>query len=102
LAIVATVSFVWSIKSIFLLVAGVFVSSIWLLFIRNFKLLNDAKFQVINQLEQKLPYDPFAEEWKKLKLSKGYMDGTKLERSLPISFIILYSAAILFIIIKKL
>lgn len=101
LAIVAAVSFVWSLKSLFLLAAGLVVCVIWMLFIRNFKLLNDAKFQVINQLEEKLPFSPFADEWKELKSCRKYREGTKLEKSLPLTFIILYVAAIILVIITK-
>ena len=90
LAIIAAVSFVWDFKSLFLLAAGVVVCSIWLLFIRNFKLLNTAKFIIIDSLERQLPAAPFREEWKKLQETKKYHDGTKLERVLPMTFIVLY------------
>lgn len=101
LAIVAAVSFVWRVKSIILLIAGLVVCVIWVLFIRNFKLLNDAKFQVINQLEDKLPVAPFADEWEKLKSNKKYKNGTMLEKVLPVTFIILYVAIIVFVTITK-
>ena len=55
LAIVAAVSITWDIKSLFILIAGIVVCSIWLLFIRNYKLLNEEKFNVINTLEMRLP-----------------------------------------------
>lgn len=101
LAIVAAVSLVWSFKSLFLLIAGIVVCVIWLFFIRNFKLLNSAKFQVINNLEESLPSAPFSDEWKELKSNKKYMDGTKLEKSLPITFIILYTTAIILVVFIK-
>lgn len=101
LAIVAAVSLVWSFKSLFLLIAGLVVCVIWLFFIRNFKLLNSAKFQVINNLEESLPSAPFSDEWKELKSNKKYMDGTKLEKSLPITFIILYATAIILVVFTK-
>lgn len=97
LAIIAAVSFVWDIKSLFLLVAGVVVCVIWLKFIRNFKLLNTAKFEVINMIERQLPVAPFNDEWKKLKQTKKYSDGTKLERILPWTFIVLYIIAAIII-----
>lgn len=102
LAIVAAVSLVCSFKSLFLLIAGLVVCVIWLFFIRNFKLLNSAKFQVINNLEESLPSAPFSDEWKELKSNKKYMDGTKLEKSLPITFIILYATAIILVVFTKL
>lgn len=90
LAIVTAVSITWDIKSLFILTAGIVVCVIWILFIRNFKLLNTEKFNVINDIEKKLPVKPFNDEWKKLNNNKKYKDSTKLEKALPIMFIVLY------------
>jgi len=98
LAIVTTISITWDIKSLFILVAGIVVCIIWLVFIRNFKLLNTEKFNVINTIENKLPVKPFNDEWNKLKCNKKYKDSTKLEKLLPITFIALYVIAIIAII----
>ena len=70
LAIVAAISINWDVKSLFILVAGIVVSVIWLLFIRNYKLLNTEKFNVINDIEKKLPVKPFNDEWKRLEKNK--------------------------------
>lgn len=94
LAIVAAVSITWDFKSLFILTAGIVVCVIWLLFIRNYKLLNTEKFNVINALEKRLPVKPLNDEWNKLKCNKKYKDSTKLEKSLPIMFIALYVIAI--------
>ena len=72
LAIIAAVSITWNIKSLFILVAGIVVCAIWLLFIRNYKLLNAEKFNVINTIEKRLPVTPFNDEWEKLKNNKKY------------------------------
>ena len=101
LAIVAAVSITWDIKSLFILIAGIVVCSIWLLFIRNYKLLNEEKFNVINTLEMRLPVKPFNDEWNKLKSNKKYKNSTKLENTLPIMFIVLYVIAIIAIIVIK-
>lgn len=98
LAIVAAVSITWDIKSLFILAAGIVVCIIWLLFIRNYKLLNTEKFNVINKIENKLPVMPFNDEWENLKSNKKYKDNTKLEKTLPIMFTILYLIAIITII----
>ena len=82
LAIIAAVSINWNIKSLFILTAGIVVCVIWLLFIRNYKLLNAEKFNVINEIEKKLPVKPFNDEWKKLERNKKYKDSTKLEKTL--------------------
>lgn len=101
LAIIAAVSITWNIKSLFIFVAGIVVCVIWLLFIRNYKLLNTEKFNVINSIEKNLPVQPFNDEWEKLKNNKKYTDGTKLEKTLPIMFIILYIIAVITIAIIK-
>lgn len=101
LAIIATVSINWDIKSLFILVAGIVVCAIWLLFIRNYKLLNAEKFNVINEIEKKLPVKPFNDEWKKLERNKKYKDSTKLEKALPIMFIVSYVITIIAIVAIK-
>ena len=101
LAIMAAVSITWDIKSLFILIAGITICILWMLNIRNYKLLNTAKFNVINSIEEKLPSAPFKDEWQFLKNSKKYMDITTLERILPITFIILYIAAVIAIIVIK-
>ena len=67
----------------------------------NYKLLNAEKFNVINTIEKRLPVTPFNDEWEKLKNNKKYTDGTKLERTLPIMFIILYGVAVVTIVYMK-
>lgn len=101
LALIAAVSINWDIKSLFILIAGIVICVIWLLFIRNYKLLNKEKFNVINDIEKKLPVKPFNDEWNKLKENKKYKDGTKLEKTLPIMFILLYVIAIITIVAIK-
>lgn len=78
LAIVAAISINWDVKSLFILVAGIVVSVIWLLFIRNYKLLNTEKFNVINDIEKKLPVKPFNDEWKRLEKNKKYQYGIQI------------------------
>ena len=48
LAIMTAVSITWDIKSLFILIAGITICILWMLNIRNYKLLNTAKFNVIN------------------------------------------------------
>ena len=104
LAIITAVSLVWEIKSLIILIAGIVVCIIWLQFIRNFRLLNSAKFNVINELEKQLPTSPFKDEWDELKRIKKYHEGTNLERILPYMFIGLYfltGAIIVYFKLKK-
>lgn len=99
LAIIAAISYMWDIKTVGLLIAGIVVCIVWMLFIRNFRELNRAKFEVINAIEQQLPVKAFCNEWQYLKKAQKYIEGTKLEKSLPISFVVLYSGIFILIII---
>ena len=88
-------------KTLLILVAGISTCVIWLLFIRNYKVLNTEKFKVINGIEDKLPVKPFNEEWKGLTANKKYMDGTNLEKALPYAFIVIYAVAMVLILVLK-
>lgn len=101
LAILASMSFAWDFKSIFILIAGIVVCILWCSFIKNFKLLNSEKFSVINELEKKLPTKPYSDEWRGLQKSRKYKDGTTLEKILPHMFIIMYLTSICVIIVTK-
>ena len=91
------------------LISGVFgaaISIIWLVNIRSYKTLNTAKFQVIHELEKKIPFDGYAKEWDMLNHppegSPKYHRLTVVEQFVPvlvcITFLCLagYSAFLLF------
>lgn len=101
IAILAANSFLWDIKTVILSISGICICVIWLLFINNFKLLNKAKFNVIEQIEKKLPIQAFNEEWKELKKYKKYRDGTTLEKIFSIAFILLYIVMIIIMLVNK-
>lgn len=101
LAIIAAISFMWDTKTIVLLIAGIIICIVWILFIRNFRELNKAKYDVINKIELYLPMKAFYDEWQVLKKSKKYIEGTKLEKIMPIAFCILYLGILIFIINTK-
>lgn len=68
----------------------------WGLLLHSYRGLNDAKFQVIGLLEERLPSSPFwSAEWKALgsgeKWSR-YIPLSVIERALPVVFIIAYIA----------
>lgn len=97
IAIVSAVSFVLNTKSLFLLCTGVAICILWILLIRNYKLLNTAKFNFINDIETQLPLDPFNVEWKYLK-KNNYIDTTNFEIALAFIFIISYFIAFIIIV----
>jgi hypothetical protein len=94
LALIATVTITWNIKSVFVLLAGIVLCLIWKRFIINYKILNEVKFEVIHEIEKKLPVAPFYSEWNRLCSTRKYTDGTKLEGLIPLFFLILYFAAL--------
>ncbi len=101
IAIIAATSIMWDIKSIVISVGGIAVCLVWLMFIKNFKMLNEVKFKIILELETRLAEQPFAAEWENLKSKKNYRDGTRLENILPTAFLIIYIVSIIIIIIMK-
>lgn len=70
-------------------------------YIKN-KKLNSAKYEIINEMELKLPLAPFTSEWDRLNNKYEYIRLTKIEKFIPWMFIFLYSISILYPIIKGL
>lgn len=101
IAVIAAVSWMWDVKMVFLCVAGLVICVVWLLYINNFKRLNAAKFRVIYDLEERLGVTPFKDEWDILKKTKRYLEGTKLERILPIAFALGYAVVFVILICTK-
>ena len=97
-ALLAVISFTGDWKNILLSLIGIVVSVFWLISISSYKTLNSVKYEIINELEQRLPALPFTEEWERLQKRKKYSLLTTTERMLPIVFIILFSVVILFVI----
>ena len=101
LAITATVSVVWDLKSLFLLVVGIVICTLWIKMINHFRVLNKEKFNVINTLENSLPSKPFYDEWERLSNNSQYKDATFWEKFLPLVFVGLYAVAIVAILFIK-
>lgn len=101
IAVIAAISWMWDVKTVFLCVAGLVICVVWLLYINNFKRLNTAKFRVIYDLEERLGVTPFKDEWDILKKTKRYLEGTKLERILPIAFALGYAVVFVILICTK-
>lgn len=92
-AIMATFAMLSGMKSIVILFAGIVVCCIWIMFIKYYRQLNTAKFEIINKIEKDLPIQAFNEEWAILKSNKNYLDGTRLEMCFAFMFIALYVAS---------
>ena len=72
-----------TIKEDMLSIVGISICIIWKMLIHNFKILNETKFEVINEMEQLLPKQPFNDEWKKLVHNQKYHDSTAIEAAIP-------------------
>ena len=101
LAITATVSVVWDLKSLFLLIVGIAICTLWIKMINHFRVLNKEKFNVITTLENSLPSKPFFDEWARLSNNSQYKDATFWEKFLPWVFVGLYVVAIVAILFIK-
>lgn len=101
LAIVATVTIVWDLKSLLISFVGIVICCVWWRFITYFKHLNKAKFSVISELEQSMQIKPFTKEWEILCKDKKFVEGTKLERIFPVAFGIVYITVIVLMICMK-
>lgn len=101
IALIAMISYVWSIKTFFVSLIGIVFCIVWIRFIINFKMLNEEKFKIINELENQLPDKPFNSEWNKLQNNKKYTDGTTIECILPSTFIIAYIIISIILFVKK-
>jgi hypothetical protein len=81
--------------------AGLILCAAWWLLLRSYRLLNTAKFEVINELEKRFEFQPFSREWEKLKqedpVSKKkprYAELSVVERFVPVAFAAAYAALI--------
>lgn len=101
LGIIAAISFIWDMKSLVLSVAGIFICIGWFLFLKNYRNLNSAKYQVINEMEKYLPIKAFGMEWENARKDRKYLEASKLERFYPIIFIVIYFVTIILIIMGR-
>lgn len=75
---------------------GIAVSFAWFLLLRSYRDLNRAKFKVIDDLEARLPYPIFREEWKVLKEDPvkwwrpSYAELGTIERLVPSLFALIH------------
>ena len=101
LAAIFSISSVENSSKFFMLILGIFVSLLWFFLIRNFRLLNKVKFDIIMDIEEKLPTKPFRDEYEELKRLKNstekYKNFTKIESNLPLVFCGLYLMYILYL-----
>ena len=73
--------------------AGMSLCLMWYKLLCSYKNLNTAKFEVIHEMEAKLPISPYDSEWKKVENgnnSKLYLPFTHIEFYIPWVFFVIY------------
>lgn len=76
-------------------IAGCSICLAWFIIINSYKQLNALKFMVIHELETKLPAKLYDYEWVILKQKKAgakYLRLTKIEKIIPLLFLLVYVA----------
>lgn len=76
--------------------AGVTICYLWYRIILSYKGLNTAKYNVVHEIEKKLPLSPFDAEWEALGRGQNpslYRPFTHIEIGIPWVFLILHSVA---------
>lgn len=81
-------------------VVGTGVSILWYQILESHRNLNDVKFKLIHEFEQHLPAAMYKYEWELAEEGRGkaYRATTKLERWLPVLFIVLHIILIIVVL----
>jgi len=83
---------------VFISIVGILISFVWATMIQNYKNVNSAKYAVIHEMENMLPWKVYKDEWDKLEQGKNkriYAKLTVVEKRLP--WILLVFHAFLFV-----
>jgi len=81
--------------------AGVVLSYTWFRLIKSYRSLNTAKFEVIHDIEQQLPFATYDAEWEKLKCGKDaavHKPFSKVEATVPVIFATFHGVAFVVIV----
>ena len=86
-------SVVHPIMSLMAAVLGILLCVVWWIVINSYRQLNSAKFRVIHKMEESLPFPVYDEEWNCVgcgKDAKKYKQLTRMERFVPLLFLLPY------------
>ena len=79
----------WDIVVVLVVLLG--LCGLWRKKINSYRQLNDAKYQIIWEMEKDLPFAIYEREWKLLEENKkGYYSLSQIEKQVPILFIVVY------------
>lgn len=90
-----------TLNNILLLISilGICLCLTWFFHIGSYRQINEAKFKIIIEMENSLPYKCYKKEWDEVK-EKKYVKLTIIEQIIPIIFIILYGILFYFSVIN--
>lgn len=71
-------------------ITGILISLVWMLNIRSYKVLNLSKFMILQELEEKMPFQFFKKEYEKIKQQKKYLNQSNVEMIIPFIFAIIF------------
>lgn len=94
-ALLAVISFSLDFKSIILAVVGIVICFLWKRSIKSYRILSRVKFDIVNEMEKKLPLKPYICEWNELEKEKDYSQLSSIEKVIPGVFIVLFSISII-------
>jgi uncharacterized membrane protein len=107
------------VSAVVLAVMAILYCSLWIAQIQDFKMLNNAKFDVLNEMaplmrfsnsanDSRCSYSPFAKEWERLKQRKAVqemysinivaLNSSNIEYLIPVAFRILFLLIIIVVI----
>lgn len=92
--LIAAISVVGNTRTFMLAFVGVFICWEWKKLLRSYAELNCVKYEIINKIEEDLPYKPFSDEWAMLQ-ERGYVGLCSVEGMIPWVFIALYLYSII-------
>ena len=81
---------------------GIALSVVWHFNIRSYRVLNSAKFAIINRIEKQLPFAGYSEEWEILRPPEGrrpYFQLTRVEQFIPAIFAVLFAALTIYAVV---
>jgi len=78
-------------------IAGIILSYFWYRLIISYREMNSAKFKVIHEMEEKLPFRAFEAEWEAVdrgKNAKKFRPYTNIESAIPWVFIAIHGVTL--------
>lgn len=77
-------------STVIIALTGCVISGAWWRHLQSYRLLNQAKFEIINAMENRLPVKVFTDEWELLKNpANSYIELGAVERVVPWVFAVL-------------